>query len=109
MTTPDPQADFEDGIRAKTAGNKWLRAEHSKLLTLSYDHDELEDCLAVENTLAKFSADSWMRGETNVYLKTDEAKRFKQLMVNGIEVKKCPFHGGSIRKSQIRIYTQTKR
>jgi hypothetical protein len=67
--------------------------------------DELElDCLAVEDSIEiTLSADSWLRGETNAYLKTDEAKRFKQLMVSGIEVKKWPFHGGSIRKSQIRI------
>jgi hypothetical protein len=48
---------------------------------------ELEnDCLSTEESVGMaLNSQDWMSAETNAYLKTDEAKRFKNLMIKGIE------------------------
>jgi hypothetical protein len=59
----------------------------------SPDKDEstayiVEDHISVEDSIElNRSPDNWLSGEANSYLKTDEAKRFKALMEQGIEVR----------------------
>lgn len=44
------------------------------------------DCLSTEESVSMaLNSQDWMSAETNAYLKTDEAKRFKDLMIKGIE------------------------
>lgn len=65
--------------------NLSLEAEHRVRATEGFSDLE-SDTLPTEGIQMATAPGTWLGAETNAYLKTDEAKAFKRLLLKGIEV-----------------------